>query len=289
MINLKGNPFYDQLFDFKKANSNRRKKVWKNSALFLILAFILSFKFSSLVFIFTVVALLLVHLNDCASLIPKYQTYYFLTFFPELVKYMGIHDLKFIKEEQGEKLIRKSGLDLLTEGNVRQVDCFCKESNEFNYFGYYKKTKKVHQGKDTKYVTTFDGLFFIKEVKEDRPFDFRVVGFKPQDENIFNKKGYTGRAFLNYEEFQLSDRAIDLLTGLQKEFGKLYISFEDGYLAIQFLNLGTCYDYNLEPCLKRGEDTDDHFKIIELSKIDSKIAPIVNELLQDISVSVLKK
>lgn len=289
MINLTGTNFYNELLDLKRKNSNKRKKNLETSAFLFVLSFILSLKFSALICIITVVALFWCNLINYTSMIPNYESFYYLTFLPQLLNHVGIYDLGFVKEQEGYKRIRKSGLDLLTKGNIVQSTCFYKESNEFNYFGYYRKTKKVHQGKESRDVTTFDGYFFMKKIQEESLFDFRIVGFKPQDENILNKKGYSGKAFLNYEEFTLSDRAIDLLTGLQKEFGKIYLCLEDGYLAIQFLSFGTCTSYNLEPCLKKGVDTEDHFKIIELSKMDSKIAPIVNELLEDVSLSVLKK
>lgn len=289
MNNLKGNPFYDQLFETKKENSKKKRKLFETVAFWLFVSFVLSFILSELIFIVTVVVCFIVVLCKYATLVPDYESFYYMTFFPELLKHIGINDMRPIRTEKGRGHVRRSGLDILTNGRIMQLSCFEKDSNEFNYFGYYRKSERRHNGKESRNVTTFDGLFFLKEVEEKRLFDFRVVAFKPQDENVFNKKGYSGAVFLNYEKYQLSDHAIDLLAGLYSEFGKVYISYEEGYLGIQFLNFGTCYSYNLNPYLKKGEDTEDHFKIIELSKLDSKIAPVVYELLEDVAQSILKR
>lgn len=288
MINLKGAQFYSQLMDLKRNNTKKMSILYFNSILIIALSIVLSCGRTFLISIFATLGLLFFCSIRYISMISDYEFYYYETFFPELLSSMGIYYLNFVPEKTGIEVIKKSGLNLLTEGNISQSTCFYSNNNYFNYFGYYKKTKEIKSGKHTSNVINFDGYFFVKELDEDYPFDFRIVDFKQQNESFFNKKGYTGKAFLNYKEVQLSSYSIEQLASLQKEFGRLYISIENSYLAIQFLELGKCAQYMLNPCLEKGKDSDDHFKIIELSKLDAKIAPIFNQVLEDVSKSYLK-
>lgn len=285
MTNLNEIAFYNELMELKRANMKVRNRALKRTACIMAPFIFLSLKFNLFFMVPGIVVSVLYNVIVRTLLLPDYEKFYYQKFFPELLNSLDIYDLKLVSDQQGSNFIRSSGLFGLSQGFIHQMGCFKRERNEFKYFGYYEKIKKERNSEDNSYSTTFEGTFFIKQLEKKSDISFKLIMFKAQKPNIFNKKGYTGKCFLNDEKFILSEKSVKLLKELQDEYGKVSISLHKKYLAVQFYKLRSCICFGLNPYLKKGEDTEDHFKIIELSNRDSKISYILFQVLEDIKLN----
>lgn len=278
VIKLKDVNNYEDLIKLKNKNTKIKSK--SNLYIFLVLALagILSFYVGAFLILSNWLFIFFFKVIYYLSICSHYKKYYYEKFYPELLEYIGIHDLMYIKDADGKKIIKKSGLNRLTSGGILSITCFHKSSNEFNYFGYYKQT----QGNEHHSETTFDGYFFIKETKDPLPFNLTIKCFGFSNTNLLNEKYFSGSVTLNGRDVKLSENCIKLLADLEQRFGRAFIVVNENCIAVQFHKLGTDSNYELMPYLENGVDTEDHFRIIELSNLEKEFSSIVDELLGEI-------
>lgn len=288
MIDLKDVPYYNELLKMKKENMKVKRKGIKYATIIMLICIILSFKYSLFPLILGIVVSVLLNVIMHESKMPEYERFYYEKFFPEFLKLNGIYDLKFEDKQRGSHLLESSGLSSLTGGAIQQVGCFKRKSNAFKYFGYYEKIKRQRTKNGNSSTTTFDGFFFIKKLYNKPEFNLEIIGFKASKPNAINKKGYFGRVLVNNEKIILSKQSIKLLKELEHEYGKMFVSLNDNYLAVQFFKYGSCQFNRLYPYLKHGKYTENHFKIIDLSNRSEKIDYIMNQVLEDVSKTHLK-
>lgn len=265
------------------------KKIgFKFSVVFMSIFIVLSVLFTPSLIIFGIVLSVVSNAIILSTKVPEYSEFYYRKFFPELLKSNGIYDLKRIDNEIGAQMVRDSGLSRFTNGSIKKMNCFESGSHSFSHFGYYKKIKRHRSKNGNTSTTTFDGLFFIRKVPNNQSSNLKLVGFKTSKSSTLSNQYYSGKVFVNNKSITLSKESIKMLRELENEFGRLYISINNGYLAVQFLKFGTCQSYRLYPYLKHGKDTEDHFKIINLSNRIKDIDYIISKVLEDVSKTHFK-
>lgn len=275
MIKLNEVKNYKDLIKLKKKNTEIKSKNDCYITICMVIAVILFFYVGISALILGIVVSAFILVKNSIEVVPNYEKYYYKTFFPNLLEYMEISDLTKLSKTDGENLLSRSGLKSLTDGSIDCCTCFLKKHNEYNYFGFYKKSEATDD--DTE--ITFDGLFFVKELQEPLFVDLKIQDFRLKESGFLNQKGYSGSVKINQKNVVLNEKCIKLLGELENRYGRVYMVSKNNYLSIQFLDFGTCSKYSLDPYLEDGCDTEDHFRIIELSRLEDQFSTIIEELL----------
>lgn len=278
MFNVGGVPGYKELFKMKQKNTAQNKKFNFSIFGFLIISILLMFYIGVTPFVFFIVFVSFAKLINGVSIYPKYESYYYNTFLPSVCNYMGVNDLSYVEREEGRYVINQSGLNCLTNGSVDLSTCFLRKENEFNYFGFYKKSETD----DDSTTITFDGFFFVKELNDPLYTTFKIKNFRTKKMSVLNKKGYSGKVVVNNKDVILNDKCIKLLGELENRYGRVYMVLGRNYLAIQFFGSNVCNKYKVNPYLENGIDAENHLRIIELSNMEKEFSSIVDELLGEI-------
>lgn len=278
MFNVNGVPGYKELLKIKKSNTEQNKKFNFFIFGFLIISIILMFYIGVTPFVFFIVFTCFAKLISSVNIYPKYEDYYYNTFLPNVCSYMGVYDLSYIDNQECRYVVNQSGLNCLTDGSIDIETCFIKKDNEFNHFGFYRKSESDDDGT----TITFDGLFFVKELNDPLYTTFKIKNFRVKKISVLNKKGYSGKVIVNNKEVLLNDKCIKLLGELENRYGRVYMVLSKRYLAIQFFGSNVCNKYKVNPFLEKGVDTEDHLRIIELSNMEKDFSGIIEELLGEI-------